>query len=322
MFPLKISQSFLDNLRRKASPLLLNQGTMDKLGPPALPDWLDAQVPFERYSVRVGDRTMHVMEHGQGRPVLMVHGNPTWGFLWRKVVQALDPDEFRCVMPDLIGLGMSEKPRDMRVHTLDNHAGWLGELVDALDLEDLILVAQDWGGPIGMLAMSTRRERLGGIVLGNTAVSEPRKGFRATAFHRFSQTPIVSDLAFRVLGFPQIALKFAQGDKSSISGDVARAYKWPLRSIADRAAPLALARMVPDTMDHPSIEPLVRVREFYAEVEVPVRLVWGTNDPILGGVLGWARKLRPDAAVVETKAGHFLQEEVPDELADAVSSLT
>jgi haloalkane dehalogenase len=294
---------------------------MKKLDAPALPDWLDHKLPFERYTVQVGHKKMHVMEYGEGQPVLMVHGNPTWGFLWRKVAQALDPTRFRCIMPDLIGLGLSDKPRSMKAHTLENHASWLGALVDGLDLEDVILVAQDWGGPIGMLTMASRPERLAGIVLGNTAVSEPREGFKATAFHRFSQTPIVSDLAFRVLGFPQIALGLAQGDKKSISGEVARAYRWPLRSVADRAAPLALARMVPDTMEHLSIAPLKRVREFYTAADVPVRLVWGTNDPILGGVLGWARKLRPDARVVETDAGHFLQEEVPDELAAAIRSL-
>jgi haloalkane dehalogenase len=294
---------------------------MKKLDPPGLPGWLDSMVPFERYTAQVGHKKMHVMERGQGRPVLMVHGNPTWGFLWRKVAQSLDPTKFRCIMPDLIGLGLSDKPTNMQAHTLENHAGWLAALVEGLDLDDVILVAQDWGGPIGLLTMAPRAERLAGIVLGNTAVSEPKEGFKATAFHRFSQTPIVSDLAFRVLGFPQIALGLAQGDKHSISGDIARAYRWPLRAIGDRAAPLALARMVPDTVEHPSIAPLKRVRKFYTGADVPVRLVWGTRDPILGAVLGWARKLRPDATVVETKAGHFLQEEVPGDLADAVRSL-
>ncbi len=294
---------------------------METLDAPALPDWLDEMVPFRRYAVRVGGRKMHVMEHGRGQPVLMVHGNPSWGFLWRKVAQRLDPGRFRCIMPDLIGLGLSDKPRDLQTHTLENHASWLGELVDALDLDDLLLAVQDWGGPIGMLAMSTRRERLSGIMLGNTAVSEPRADFKPTAFHRFSQMPVVSDFAFRVVGFPQIALGIAQGDSKSISGEVARAYRWPLRSIRDRAAPLALARMVPDSMEHPSIAPLVGVREFLTDVDVPIRVVWGTNDPILGGVLGWVRKLRPDAPVRKTKAGHFLQEEVPGPLAGALRAL-
>ncbi|QDG49410.1 alpha/beta fold hydrolase [Persicimonas caeni] len=294
---------------------------MDKLTAPALPHWLDTMLPFERYCVRVDDRTMHVMEYGEGRPVLMIHGNPTWGFLWRKVAAKLDPKEYRCIMPDLVGLGLSEKPHDPEAHTLENHARWMGELVDALDLDDVILVVQDWGGPIGLLAMAERAERLGGIVLGNTVVSEPKEGFKPTLFHRFSQMPIVSDLAFRVLGFPQVALGIAQGDRKSISGEIAKAYRWPLRSLSNRAAPLALARMVPDTMEHPSVAPLQRVREFFTDTDVPVQVVWGTNDPVLGRVLGWVKKLRPDAPVCETRAGHFLQEEVPDDLADAVRAI-
>lgn len=215
---------------------------MEKLTAPALPHWLDAMLPFERYCMRVGTRSMHVMEYGEGRPVLMIHGNPTWGFLWRKVAAKLDSSKYRCIMPDLIGLGLSEKPHDPAAHTLENHARWMGELIDALDLDDIILVLQDWGGPIGLLAMAERPERLGGIVLGNTVVSEPKEGFKATLFHRFSQLPLVSDLAFRVLGFPQVALGIAQGDRKSISGEVSKAYRWPLRSMDDRTAPLALAR--------------------------------------------------------------------------------
>lgn len=293
---------------------------MEKLPAPALPEWLANMVPFERYRVPVGEHSMHVMEHGRGKPVLMIHGNPTWGFLWRKVAGHLEPERFRCIMPDLIGLGLSDKPRELGVHTLVNHARWIGQLIDALEIDGVTIVVQDWGGPIGMLAMSERKERLSKIVLGNTVVSEPRKGFKPTLFHRFSQMPVVSDLAFRILGFPQIALGLAQNEAQSISGDVARAYRWPLRHIADRAAPLALARMVPDSMEHPSIGPLEKVREFFTEVDVPIRVVWGKSDPILGGVLGWVKKLRPEAPVTETKAGHFLQEEVPGQLADAVEA--
>jgi cis-3-alkyl-4-acyloxetan-2-one decarboxylase len=289
---------------------------------PKLPRWLDAMVPFRRYCMPVGGQTMHVMEYGRGQPVLMIHGNPTWGFLWRKVALALDPERFRCIMPDLVGLGLSDKPRDPAKHTVENHARWIGELVDALDLEDVVLVVQDWGGPIGLLAMELRRERLAGIVLGNTTPSEPKKGFKPTTFHRFARMPIASDVVFRVLGFPQIALGMAQGDSKSISGDVARAYRWPLRSIKDRTAPLALARMVPDDFAHPSIAALISAREFFTDVDVPVGVVWGKSDPILGSVLGWVRKLRPDADVTETDAGHFLQEEVPEALADAVRAIT
>jgi len=263
---------------------------------------------------------MHVLEWGppDGTPVLMVHGNPTWGFLWRKVVAKLLDRNLRLICPDLIGLGLSSKP-EVREHTLENHGEWLGAAIDALIDKPAIVVAQDWGGPISMYAMSTRADRLRGIVLGNTAISPPAPGFKPTLFHRLSQLPLASDLLFRRLGFPLGMLHFSQGDRSSIRGDVARAYRWPLRHRADRAAPLALARMVPDSVeDHPSLAALRITHDFFASAKVPVHLVWGMKDPILGRVINHLARTRPDAVVTKTAAGHFLQEEVPSELAAAI----
>jgi haloalkane dehalogenase len=113
-------------------------------------------------------------------------------------------------------------------------------------------------------------------------------------------------------------LHLSQGDRSSIRGDIARAYRWPLRKRSDRAAPLALARMVPDSLDHGSVPALRRSQAVFETAQVPVALVWGTRDPILGRVINHLVRLRPDATVTRTEAGHFLQEEVPDQLADAI----
>ena len=289
-----------------------------RLPPPELPRWLDSMLPFERYALRVGEQRMHVMESGAGRPVLLMHGNPTWGFLYRKVVASLDGQAMRFVIPDLIGLGLSTKPRDSGAHTLDAHARWLGELIDELDLRDVLLVVQDWGGPIGLRAFADRRDRLSGLVILNTVIGPPRPGFRPTAFHRFARMPVVSDFAFRVVGFPQISLGRAQGDPSSIRGDVARAYRFPLRRFRDRIAPLALARMVPDSGAHPSIEPLARCQELVESFRGPTAIVWGDRDPVLGRLRRHIERVLPDARVTVTRAGHFLQEEVPREIAAAI----
>lgn len=115
------------------------------LPPPPLPAWLEKLVPFHRYLIEVGGHRRHVMEIGEGRPVLCVHGNPSWGFLYRKVAMALTGQPVRVIMPDLVGLGFSDKPVDAAAHTLDNHIVWFGQLVDELALDDLILVVQDWG---------------------------------------------------------------------------------------------------------------------------------------------------------------------------------
>ena len=292
---------------------------MKRLTPPALPDWLDRQLAgMQRYVVDVGDERIHVMEHGEGRPVVCFHGNPSWGFLYRKVAERLRDEPFRVIMPDLVGLGLSTKPRDASAHTLENHTRWMTRLVDALEIEDWIGVAQDWGGPICLSSSAHAARGPAGLVLMNTVIGPPRPGFKPTLFHRLAHTPVVSDLLFRGLGFPQIALWMAQGDRRSIRGEVARAYRWPLRDRRDNVAPLALARMVPDSMDHPSIEPLRACQEFVESFDGPIGLVWGVRDPILGSVVRWVEKVLPDARSVHTDAGHFLQEEVPGPISEAI----
>jgi len=285
---------------------------------PALPPWLSDMVPFERSMVQVGEHRIHVMSSGQGVPVLCVHGNPTWGFLYRKVARALEEVPLRIIMPDLIGLGFSDHPTDPSMHTLEHHIAWMGRLIDALDLDAVTLVVHDWGGPIGTGAFVDRPERLSGLVVLNTILSEPKEGFRPTLFHRFGRIPVVSDLAFRVFGFPQVRLSMAQADKSSISGDVSRAYRYPLRSRRANQAPLALTRMVPDSMEHPSVEPLRRVGRFVRDYRGPAEIVWGDRDPVLGRVRNHIARMLPDAPVTRTDAGHFLQEEVPHEIAATI----
>ena len=294
---------------------------MLRLAPPPLPEFIARSLPFERYATLADGHQLHVMESGRGLPVLCVHGNPTWGFLYRKVAAELVGQPLRVIMPDLVGLGLSDKPRSPRAHTLDNHIRWLGALVDALDLRQVILVVQDWGGPIGLGAFAERSDRLAGIVILNTVVGPPRPGFRPTAFHRFARAPLLSDLAFRGLGFPQVALDRAQGDRHSIRGDVARAYRFPLQRFADRVAPLALARMVPDSLSHPSIPALERCQSLVTGFRGPTAIVWGDRDPVLGRVRRHVEKLLPSAPVTVTRAGHFLQEEVPGEIAAAIVSV-
>jgi pimeloyl-ACP methyl ester carboxylesterase len=290
---------------------------------PELPDWLAPMVPFDRYLVDVGDgQRMHVMESpapgGEGRPVVMLHGNPTWGFLYRKVAAELAGEPLRLIMPDLIGFGFSSRPDAMASHTLASHAAWFGRLIDALDLRDLIFVAQDWGGAIGTLALADRPDRMAGLVLLNTAVTPPKEGFNPTLFHKLARLPIASDLLFRGLGYPQLNLNLGQGEKDSITGDVARAYRYPLRSWADRGAVLAMAREVPDSLQHRSVPLLERCQEFVGGFDGPAALVWGDRDPVLAKLKNRTARLLPQATVTSTSGGHFLQEQVPAEIAAAI----
>jgi len=294
---------------------------MTELPAPALPSWISRQLPAgtRRYRVDVGGVAMHVMERGEGRPVLLLHGNPTWGFLWRKVAALLPTDRLRVIMPDLVGLGLSDKP-PAAAHTLAQHAAWMGAFVDRLGLHDMILGVQDWGGAIGFGAMADagRGARARGLVVLNTAIGPPRPGFRPTAFHRFARAPIVSDLVFRALHFPQAFMGMAQGDRRPLPAAVTGAYVWPLRRFADRVAPLAMARMVPDGQAHASIPTLAASQAFVASFRGPAAIVWGDRDPVLGRVRTWVEKNLPEARVTRTAAGHFLQEEVPEEIAQGV----
>ena len=291
-----------------------------RLPAPPLPAFLARVLPFERSLVVAGGLRLHVMEAGpvSAPAVVLLHGNPAWSFLWRKVAVLLADTPLRLVMPDLPGLGLSDKPRDPRFHTLENHARVMGALLDALVPGRLVLAVHDWGGPIGLAALATRPGRLAGLVVTNTGVGPPREGARPTAFHRFANLPVVSDLAFRLLGFPQNALHLAQADRRSIRGDVARAYRWPLRRLADRVAPLALARMVPSREDHPSLPALRRALAVATAFDGPAAVVWGERDPVLGHALRGVASALPQAIVTRVPAGHYLQEEAPGPVADAI----
>lgn len=291
---------------------------------PALPEWLERQLPvgIRRYRIEVDTRLIHVMESGAGHPVLLLHGNPTWSFLYRKVMAALAGQPLRLIAPDLVGFGFSDKPREAVLHDLYQHARWMRRVIELLDLRDLVFVGHDWGGPIGVRALYNVPERVKGLVVLNTALFPPRDGFRPTAFHRFARLPLVSDVAFRWLGFPQNLLHRVQGDPRSIRGDVARAYRSPLAGRRNRTAPLQLARMVPDgSPDHPSLPGLEKCLEFCRRFTGPVAIVWGDRDPILGRVRRRMEELFPAAEVTRTEAGHFLQEEVPEAIAAAIRSV-
>lgn len=295
------------------------------LAPPPLPRWIESQLPVgvRRRVVDVGHAHMHALEAGpeDGPLVILQHGNPTWSFLYRKVFAALAGSGLRLVAPDLVGLGLSSRPTDPRAHNLAQHGRWLGAFLDTLGDAPLVAVGQDWGGPVLLRALADRPERLRGVVALNTVLGPPKPGFRPTLFHRLTGTPGPQDLLVRRLNLIERALPLAQGDWRSMRGDVARAYRWPLRRWRDSVAPLALARMVPSSLDHPSCADLAKVAHLVEAFDGPAAIVWGRRDPVLGRLLRRTQRALPQATVTETDAGHFLQEEVPEAIADAIASV-
>ena len=294
---------------------------VDKLPAPELPNWLDQQLPFQRYMVEVGDGLrMHVMEQGEGTPVLLFHGNPTWGYLYRRVAAELSGEPYRLIMPDLIGLGFSDRPPNRSDHTLENHASWMGSLVRSLDLGSAAFVVQDWGGPIGLHAAYSNPGVMRGLVVMNTAIDAPKPGFKPTLFHRVFSTRL-GDALSKWLGLPQNAMRYAQGDRTSITGIVQKSYTYPLRGDGYRAV-IGLVRMVPDDLEHPSVPYLREAGEAARSLEGQKAIVWGDKDPVLGKLRRRVSRQLPDAEVIATDAGHFLQEEVPAEIASAIRSVT
>lgn len=293
----------------------------DRLAPSEMPGWIESQLPFRRYRLEVGDGlAAHVMEQGEGRPVLMFHGNPTWGYLYRRVAADLVGEPFRLIMPDLIGLGFSDFPASRDHHTLANHARWMGALVGALGLDEAIAVVQDWGGPIGLLAMAAHPGLMSGMVVMNTTIGAPKPGFKPTLFHRVFSTWL-GEVGSRVFAYAPKTISFAQGDRSSIGGVVARSYGYPLRRRRGHETMVELVKMVPDDMDHPSIPLLGEAGEFAMGFSGPSAIVWGDRDPVLGRLRRRVTRQLPHAEVTVTEAGHFLQEEVPGQIADAVRAV-
>lgn len=255
---------------------------------------------------------MHVMEQGKGRPVLLFHGNPTWGYLYRRVAAELTGESVRLIMPDLVGLGLSDRPEAASDHTLLNHSRWAASLLGRLDLEDAIVVVQDWGGPIGMHAVMQHEGLMSGLVVMNTSIDAPKEGFNGTRFHRVIGSPLGGMIPW------YRALSFAQGDKGSVRGVVQRSYNYPLSRRRGNDAARALVLMIPDTMDHESVGPLGHIGDFVRSFDGPSAIVWGDRDPVLGRLRRRHERMLPEATVTATDAGHFLQEEVPEAIAAAV----
>ena len=286
-----------------------------------LPDYAAAVVSddYKSYFIEVEPGIkIHVLEIGEGYPVYLQHGNPTTGLLYRKVVESLPLDRVRAIMPTMVGLGFSTKVPASE-HTLDNHMRWMNSVLKTLNLTEVVFVGQDWGGPVGMGALSLSPGVLKGAVVMNTGVRAPRVPMDLSRAHALVKTPLVGELlveAMPPLFFSRLAE--VQGDPATMPPQVMDLYRRPLQDSGNAKATLALMRMVADGPDHASSPALRDIERYVEGLDIPAELVWGMNDPILARGLPVMQKILPTAPVIETEAGHFLQEEVPEIIAAAV----
>ena len=260
---------------------------------------------------------VHVIEAGEGFPVFLMHGNPTSGFLYRKVVEKLPLNKVRVIMPTSLGLGFSSKIPASE-HTAENHIYWINNVLKELELKELVYAGQDWGGPIGMGALSLSPELLKGAVLLNTGFNAPKVNADLSPAHALVKTPVIGELLLEVIFSIFERLKSVQGNPDSWTSEVAELYGRPVYESGNSKAPLAMMRMVPDGPNHQSAPSMRRIEEYVNTLEIPAEIVWGENDPILGRALPIMQQNFPNARLTKTTAGHFLQEEVPNEIAEAL----
>jgi haloalkane dehalogenase len=275
--------------------------------------------PFEPRYVEVGDVRLHYVDEGppDAPPILFVHGNPTWSYLWREPVAALSAKGRRCVAFDHMGFGRSDKPPQLYRYRLQAHIDNALALIDELDLRDVVLVAHDWGGPVGLGAILERRERLRGLVLMNTWAWELPSFL----------PPFVRE--FRTEGLGEILALGGNLFVESIPGGMAKrdtdpvmmdAYRAPFPDYWSRIGALAFQRDIPLTERDPSARLIGTIHDRLQELDVPVTLVWGMRDPVFQPVfLDQWREIFPDARVVELRdAAHFVPEDRPDAIIDVL----
>lgn len=269
---------------------------------PFRPHW------FESYAGR-----MHYVDEGAGPPVLFCHGNPTWSFLYRKVITRLRA-RFRCIAVDYLGFGLSERPEAFG-YSIEEHVRCVGELVDHLRLDTFITMGQDWGGPVSMAVATTRAERVRGVVLGDTWFWPA--DFRMAAFSTVMSAPWMQRRLLETNSFVE----------------------WIL--------PLGMAhQLTPAEMDHyRKVQPSPGARRGVAEMprqlvaarpllqrlaaDVPARLgtrpallIWGKKDLAFRAAHLLPRMqaaFADNVTVVLPRARHFIQEDAPEEIAQAIA---
>jgi haloalkane dehalogenase len=278
--------------------------------------------PFASHGLDVGVARMHYVDEDPAADsvdaasptLLLVHGNPTWSFHWRELIKSLRP-RFRCVAPDHLGCGLSDKPP--RLLRLSDHVDHLATLVARLDLEHVTLIAQDWGGAIGLGAMLRMPQRLERIVLFNTGAFPPQHiPWRI----RGCRIPVAGRLAVQGAGlFNHAALRMTLARRRRLDPKIAAGYLAPYNNWRNRRAVYGFVRDVPNGPHHPTWQTLAEIeRQLSQFADRPAALVWGMRDWCFRpDCLERFERSWPQAEVHRlADVGHWVVEDAP---AEAVS---
>lgn len=278
-------------------------------GASVLPPWLQVLYPFYPDKVEAGGHQLSVVDEGNGPAVVMLHGNPTWSFLWRNLILEFR-ERFRCLAPDHLGCGLSDKPQRAD-YGLGAHIDRLEHVLEARGVEKCHLVVHDWGGAIGFGLVRRWRERIESVTVLNTAAfAYPKLPLRIGV----CRWPLLGPLLVRGLnGFVRAA--GYQTTVRPLSEAVRAGYAYPYDSWANRVAVQAFVKGIPMGRRHPDWAALQEVEaglEGYPAERI--RILWGMQDWCFhGGILAEWERRKPEATVTRLpEAGHFPTEDEPE----------
>jgi haloalkane dehalogenase len=271
------------------------------------------EFPFTpRYREFEGLRLAH-LDEGEGPPVVFFHGEPTWSFLWRKVIPPVRDAGFRCLAPDLPGFGRSDKPIDLDWYTYDRHTASLAALLEELDLTQATVVVHDWGGPIGLRLATEYADRIERIVILDTGLFTGRQKMNDAwlAFRNFVE---------RTEDVP-VGLLVRRACHTDPGDQVIAAYEAPFPSPAAKAGARAFPLILPLSPDAPGAGAGQRVLDALRADPRPKLVLWADSDPVLPLQTGerLARALGTEIDHVIADAGHFLQEDAGVEIGGLIS---
>ena len=271
---------------------------------------------FEPHYVEVDGLRIHYVDEGprDAEPVLMMHGEPSWSYLYRKMIPVITAAGYRALAPDLVGFGRSDKPARREDYTYQRHVDWMRGLLEALDLKGITLVGQDWGGLIGLRLATEHEERFARIVAANTGLptGDITMGEAFLRWQRYSQSVPVFHAGGIVKG----------GCVSELSAEVIAAYDAPFPDDSYKAGARQFPLLVPTTPDDPAAVPNRKAWEVLSRWEKPFLTAFSDSDPVTRGADRLFRQVIPGAKdqphTTIVGAGHFLQEDKGDELARVV----
>ncbi len=269
--------------------------------------------PFESRFIELGPHRMHYLDEGQGETLLMLHGNPTWSFYYRNLVKGLR-SQYRCVVPDHIGCGLSDKPQEYN-YTLSQHIDNLAALVDHLNLDHLTLVMHDWGGSIGMGLAVRAPEKIKRLIFFNTAAFIADRIPFSINLCRY---PIIGPLAILKFNlFARMATSWACKQTNRMVGKVRKGYLAPYNSPENRIANLRFVQDIPLTPDIPSYPVVEHIESQLGYFrDRPAMIIWGMQDFCFTEYfLDRWKKYFPNAEVHEVEqAGHYVVEDADEEI--------